>query len=80
MRRYRTEVVIPEDRLVALHLPAGLPVGRAVVTVELVEEREAEPASAGGCGPGIEWWEEFGDAPEGEEPWGLSVRLAALEP
>jgi hypothetical protein len=79
VRRYRTEIVIPEDRLVALQLPTGLPTGRAVVTVQVLEVRAAgedAPEEPGG----IEWWDEFGEAPEGDEPWGLSVRLAALEP
>ena len=79
MPRYRTEVVIPADRLVTLQLPASLPLGRAVVTVQVQEVRPVRDEAPEDHG-GIEWWDEFGEAPEGDEPWGLSVRLAALEP
>jgi hypothetical protein len=66
MRRYQTEVIIPADRSLALQLPANLPPGRAVVTVEVVEP---EAADAGGQEneldrQDIEWWEEFEGAPE----------------
>ena len=79
MRRYRTEIVVPPDRLVILRLPTDLPTGRASVIV-LAEESDA--AELADFGPesedDFEWWDEFGDA-EGVEPWGLHVRLSALE-
>ncbi len=88
MRRYRTEVVIPEDRYVALQLPADLPAGRAVITVSIVEEavepvsehREAEDREEIERLDDIEWWEEFGDDdPETEQGRALASRLGAPE-
>ncbi|HEX8199515.1 MAG TPA: hypothetical protein VF590_03445 [Isosphaeraceae bacterium] len=70
MRRYRTEIHIPADRAILLHLPAHLPEGRATVTVVVADEAEdaATPDLAAEDdleGQDIEWWEEF----EGEEEW-----------
>lgn len=84
MRRYRTEIVIPEDRLLTLHLPEDLPQGRAIVTIELSQvEDPDDPSSLDGFDPrhDIEWWEEFGDDDEAEleESWGLPARLGTLE-
>jgi hypothetical protein len=68
--RYRTEIEIPEDRYVCLHLPAHLPVGRATVTVVF---HDAPPAAMLNPDPlepdheDIEWWEEFDN---GDEPIG----------
>ena len=63
MLRYRTEIVIPADRLVCLQLPDDLPEGPATVTVRFAG------AAGGGDDPDdpgpidedddIEWWEEF---------------------
>jgi hypothetical protein len=80
VRRYRTEIIIPDDRYIVLQLPAEIPTGRARVTIQ-VDEADATDAADGATGfeDDIEWWDEFGEAPEGEEPWGLSVRLSALE-
>jgi hypothetical protein len=69
MRRYRTEIHIPADHAILLHLPAHLPEGRATVTVVVADEDEgAAGADAFAAevdieGQDIEWWEEF----EGEE-------------
>jgi hypothetical protein len=68
MRRYRTEIRIPADRAVLLHLPPDLPEGRAIVTVVVADEEEpgaevAAPPEADLEGQDIEWWEEF----DGEE-------------
>jgi hypothetical protein len=64
---YRTEVVIPTDRVLVLHLPDDMPLGQAVVTV-----RVEEPATAPVPQPltetldldnqDMEWW----DVPEGQ--------------
>jgi hypothetical protein len=76
MRRYRTEIHIPADRAILLHLPAHLPEGRATVTVVVADEAE-DAATTGDAaeddieGQDIEWWEEFegeGEG-EGEEGW-----------
>jgi hypothetical protein len=71
MRRYRTEIHIPADHAILLHLPAHLPEGRATVTV-VVADAEEDPAGSEAFaaevdleGQDIEWWEEF----EGEEEW-----------
>lgn len=81
MSRYRTEIIIPSDRVVTLHLPDDLPEGRARVTIEVEEADETrgtlDPESDSATD--IEWWEEFGDEPTDDEPWGLSSRLSALE-
>jgi hypothetical protein len=71
MRRYRTEIHIPADHAILLHLPADLPEGRATVTVVVADEEEdaagaeAFPAEVDLEGQDIEWWEEF----EAEEEW-----------
>jgi hypothetical protein len=64
MRRYRTEIHIPADRAILLHLPPDLPEGRAFVTVIVADEPEAgsdetAPPEADLEGQDIEWWEEF---------------------
>ena len=64
MRRYRTEIRIPADRAILLHLPPELPEGRAFVTVVVADEEEPGPDEAGPPeddpeGQDIEWWEEF---------------------
>lgn len=61
MRRYRTEIFIPTDRTIVLHLPPELPEGRAILTVQM-EELEASEAGGAEADPDrqdIEWWEEF---------------------
>ena len=71
MRRYRTEIHIPADHAILLHLPAHLPEGRATVTVVVADEdedaagAEASTAEIDLEGQDIEWWEEF----DGEEAW-----------
>ena len=79
MRRYRTEIVIPASRLVTLLLPEGLPTGRATVLVVLEESADDEVEPEHDFRDDYEWWEEFGDATEADEPDGLAVRLVALE-
>lgn len=70
MRRYRTEIVIPQDRTVVLHLPPHLPEGRASVVVVVedgpgpTEEHLDEPEMD--HHEDIEWWEEFDGETEGE--------------
>ena len=69
MLSYRTEIAIPTDRYVCLQLPAHLPEGRALITVEVPGPDEAK------AGPDaietepdhqdIEWWEEFEGDREG---------------
>lgn len=69
MRRYRTEIVIPPDRYVGVQLPAHLPEGRAVITIEVQEAESAMSAAWTETDPDhqdIEWFEEFDD-PEGDE-------------
>jgi hypothetical protein len=63
VRQYRTEVIIPPDRYVALQLPAHLPAGRALVTI-LVEEPDPADDPDAETDPDrqdIEWWDEFDD-------------------
>lgn len=68
MRTYRTEIVIPDDRYIALQLPPDLPPGRAVVTVvvEATDLPDASPLEADPDRDDVEWWEEFGDEPPPE--------------
>jgi hypothetical protein len=68
--RYRTEIVIPPDRMITLHLPLHLPEGRAVVTVNVEEPHAAFPQHSDDDREDIEWWEEFEDgdaAPPGDD-------------
>lgn len=65
MKRYRTEILIPPDRYVGLQLPSHLPVGRAMVTVTIVEPEATEVSAWPDADPDhqdIEWWDEFEDA------------------
>jgi hypothetical protein len=63
MTRYQTEVIVPPDRYVALQLPAGLPEGRATVTVVVhaASESAAGPHEDDDESQDIEWWDEFED-------------------
>lgn len=85
MRRYRTEIVVPEDRCVTLHLPLEMAAGHATLTIEVesVEEGghdQAPAAKAAARRVDMEWWEEFESGElEGEESWPLDDRLEALE-
>jgi hypothetical protein len=60
--RYRTEIVIPPDRMITLHLPLHLPLGRAVVTVHSEEPNATLPQNSEDDREDIEWWEEFEDS------------------
>jgi hypothetical protein len=80
VRRYRTEIVIPADGVVGLHLPSHLPAGRAIVTVLIVEpEPGDDPASVGDEAHDMEWWEEFGNESEDGDATELGPRLSVLE-
>lgn len=70
MRRYQTEVLIPADRYVGLQLPSHLPEGRAIVTILIEEPATDEDGTLDGDldRDDIEWWDEFGDGAEAEEP------------
>jgi hypothetical protein len=70
VRRYHTEVVIPADRTLVLHLPNDLPEGDATLIVQMVEPSIRDAS----CDhdddltdllhvkdQDIEWWEEFED-------------------
>ena len=63
MDRYQTEIVVPADRFVAIQLPAGLPEGRATVTVIVhpIDDSENSVPDADVESEDIEWWEEFED-------------------
>ena len=62
MVRYRTEVVIPPDRLIGLQLPEHFPEGRAIVTVQFLDVNEPfDDADARDEDRDMEWWEEFED-------------------
>jgi hypothetical protein len=61
VRRYRTQILIPPDRTVVLHLPPAVPEGWAIVTVQV---QEADPKDHQEVDPDhqdIEWWDEFED-------------------
>lgn len=72
MFRYRTEIIVPEDRYVWLKLPDDAPLGPAVVSVlfqDAESDRRRVPTnSTDDSDPvtaeepdhdDIEWWEEF---------------------
>ncbi len=58
MIRYRTEVIVPDDRYIHLKLPADAPLGRAYVVVEF-----DSPTKPGDhherLDRDFEWWDEF---------------------
>lgn len=72
MRRYRTEIVIPADRTIVLHLPEDLPEGRAALIVQMEEtgddtfgfETDEDDLAdlLDAQDQDFEWWEEFEDA------------------
>ncbi len=84
MRRYRTEITVPADRCVILHLPMDVPVGRASLTIEVAA---AEPRTSDQDWPRLEdhsdmeWWDEFSDDADQADPdevRSLDERLADL--
>jgi hypothetical protein len=82
VRRYRTEIVIPADRYIGLHLPPDMLEGRAIVTISIVESDVVEAVPEEDfVRHDIEWWDEFEgeEAETTDEPWGLAVRLSSLE-
>jgi hypothetical protein len=81
VRRYRTEIVIPQDRIVELHLPENLPTGRAVVTVLIVDSQPGDDSvGTDHDRQDIEWWEEFGDdADDTQDDAGIESRLSSTE-
>lgn len=66
---YRTQVDIPRDRYVCLQLPDRLPLGRAIIKVEVLEPDpgvllDFEAVSGSDLDrQDIEWWEEFDEGP-----------------
>lgn len=64
MRRYRTQILIPPDRTVVLHLPAAIPEGWAVVTVHMQEADANDHHEVDPDHQDIEWWDEFEDDEE----------------
>jgi hypothetical protein len=78
--RYRTEIVIPDDRYVSLQLPRDLPAGRAVVVVTIEEPADLAPdEDLWPEAEDIEWWEEFGDDTADDQARPLRHRLDVLE-
>jgi hypothetical protein len=80
--RYRTEIVIPEDRYVSLQLPDDLPAGRAVVVVTIEEPIDLGPPE--GIWPeaeaeDIEWWDEFGLDPADDPAHAPRDRFQAVQ-
>lgn len=67
-RRYRTEILIPPDRYIALQLPPHLPEGRAFVTVwvESPEDPADHPPDLDSDREDIEWWDDLDGS--GNEP------------
>jgi hypothetical protein len=65
VRSYRTDVVIPDDRVLLIHLPDDLPVGRAVVIVQamggdgLETDGDDLAAALDLDRADMEWWDEF---------------------
>jgi hypothetical protein len=63
VRRYQTQVVIPTDRVIIVHLPDDMPAGPALVSVDVGEPRSLElqaPAFPEAERQDIEWWEAAG--------------------
>ena len=61
MKRYRTQIVIPGDRVIVLHLPAHLAEGLATVTVQVDEPDDPHHPDHDHDHHDIEWWDEFDD-------------------
>ncbi len=57
--RYRTEVVIPDDRSLFLLLPEGVPTGPARVTVEPIEASPDGPDEPDPIDADDEWWDDL---------------------
>lgn len=58
MIRYRTEVIVPDDRYIHLKLPADAPSGRAYVVVEFDSPGKPDDRHER-LDREIEWWDEF---------------------
>jgi hypothetical protein len=67
VRRYRTQIVVPPDRTVVLHLPEHFAEGPARLVIEIAEpDDEADPGLDERLDQeDIEWWEEFEGDPSG---------------
>jgi hypothetical protein len=68
VRNYRTEVVVPDDRVLVLHLPEDHPAGRALVVVQAIDAELGAALEPDGDDladafdldrADIEWWDEF---------------------
>lgn len=68
MRRYCTQILIPPDRTVVMQLPANIPEGWAIVTIQIQESHALENHEADPDRQDIEWWDEFDDEEESELP------------
>lgn len=64
MRRYRTQILIPSDRMVVLQLPQAVPEGWATITVQVQESEPGEHHESDPDHTDIEWWDEFDDEDE----------------
>ncbi len=68
MRRYRTQILIPPDRTVVMQLPAHVPEGWAIVTVQVPEPDAADPHHDDDHDrQDIEWWDEFDEETDEDE-------------
>ena len=67
MRRYRTQILIPPDRTVVMQLPAHIPEGWAIVTIQLPEAEASDHADSDPDRQDIEWWDEFDEVPTEDE-------------
>ena len=61
VKKYRTQIVIPADRVVVLHLPEQLREGHATITVQIEEPDAHHDPDHDPDHQDIEWWEEFDD-------------------
>lgn len=64
LRGYRTEILVPEDRVLLIHLPEDIPTGRALVVVQPLDDGLGEPdddlaAALDLDRTDMEWWDEF---------------------
>lgn len=71
LTRYKTEIVIPDDRFIAIQLPDALPRGRAVVIVECEDPLLLSASDENGDesdldGNDIEWWDDFDESTGGD--------------
>lgn len=66
LSRYRTEIVIPNDRVITLILPDDIPLGRATIVVKslTMDSHDDDVEIGDDDQQDIEWWDDASEDAE----------------